>query len=128
MPVYLPLPHGIAYRFCGFVANCRIKSDEQFTLAAFRSPRPKRKAQEVKLLLRIFSSPNVILTVNNLRLLQAQLQATFRKSPFYRHSKTFRFGFAPTVTNPIIGIPLERNPRILPLHPYIERIMQKEIR
>jgi hypothetical protein len=86
MPVYLPLPHGITYRFRGFVADCRIKSDEKFTLAAFRSPRPKRKAQKIKLLLWVLSSPIIVLTVNNLRLLQAQFQATFRKSPFNRHS------------------------------------------
>jgi len=33
-----------------------------------------------------------------------------------------------TVTNPIIGIAFKRDLRILPLHPLIERIMQKEIR
>jgi hypothetical protein len=55
--MYLPLPHGIAYRFRGFVADCRNETDEKSTLAAFRSPRPKRKTQEIKLLLRIFPSP-----------------------------------------------------------------------
>ena len=126
--VQFPSPHGIAYRFCGFVADCWIKSYEKSTLAAFRSPGPKRIAQEIKLLLRIIPSPIVILTVDNFRLLQVQLQSTFRKSPFDRHPKSFRFGFAPTVTNPIIGVPLKWNLRILPLHPSIERIMQKEIR
>jgi hypothetical protein len=126
--VQFPLPHGIAYRFCGFVADCRIKSDEKCTPPVFRSPGPKRIAQEIKLLLRIISSPIIIFTVNNPRLLQVKLQSTFRKPLFNRHPKSFRFGFAPTVTNPIIGIPLEGNPRIPPLHPHIERIMQKEIR
>jgi hypothetical protein len=126
--MYLPLPHGIAYRFRSFVADCRNEADEKPSRAFFCSPRPKREAQEIELLLRIFSSPIIILTVNNPRLLQVKLQPTFRKSPFNRHPKSFRLGFAPTVTNPIIGIPLERNPRIPPLHPHIERIMQKEIR
>lgn len=70
-PMYLPLPHGIAYRFRGFVADCRSKCDEKATPAVLRSPRPKRKTQEIKLLLRIFPTPIIILAVNNLCLLQA---------------------------------------------------------
>jgi hypothetical protein len=69
-PVQFPSPHGIAYRFCGFVADCRIEPDEKSTLAGLRSPGPKRIAQEIKLLLRIISSPIVIFTVDSLRLLQ----------------------------------------------------------
>ena len=127
-PVQFPSPHGIAYRFCGFVADCRSKPDEKSTLAGLRSPGPKRIAQEIKLLLRIISSLIIIFTVNNPRFLQMKLQPTFRKAPFNRHPKSFRFGFAPTVTYPIIGIPLKWNLRVLPLHPSIKRIMQKEIR
>jgi hypothetical protein len=68
--VQLPLPHGIAYRFCGFIADCRIKPDEKSTLACFRSPGSKHIPPKIKLLLRIISSPIVILAVNNLCLLQ----------------------------------------------------------
>jgi len=75
VPVYLPLPHGITYRFRGFVADCRIKSYEEFTLAAFRSPRPKRKAQEIKLLLRIFFSPTIILTIKNVGFMHSIMDA-----------------------------------------------------
>ncbi len=114
--------------FAALLLIAGMKPTKNLPWRSFRSPRPKRKAQEIKLLLRIFSSPIIILTVNNLRLLQVKFQPTFRKSPFNRHPKSFRFGFAPTVTNPIIGISLEWNLRILSLHPRIERIMQKEIR
>jgi len=57
-----------------------------------------------------------------------KFQSTFSKPPLNRRPKTFRLGFTPTVANPIIGIPLERDLRIIPLHPLIERIMQKKIR
>jgi hypothetical protein len=55
--MYLPSPHGIAYRFSGFVADCGSKYNEKSTLAVLRSPGPKRKTQEIKFLLRIISSP-----------------------------------------------------------------------
>jgi hypothetical protein len=123
-----PLPHGLTNRLCRLIADRRIETDKESTPAVLRSPRPKRIPQEIEFLLRRIPSPVIILTVNNLRLLQVQFQPTFSKTPLNRHPKTFRFGFAPTVTNPIIGISLERDLWIIPLHPLVERIMQKEIR
>ena len=57
-----------------------------------------------------------------------KFQSTFSKPLLNRRPKTFRLGFTSTVANPIIRITLERDLRKLPLHPLIERIMQKEIR
>ena len=52
-PVQLPFPHDLAYRFCGFATDGRIKSDEKTTMAVFSfpeaetySPRNQTSAQD----------------------------------------------------------------------------------
>jgi hypothetical protein len=57
-----------------------------------------------------------------------KFQSTFSKPLLNRRPKTFRLGFTSTVANPIIRITLKRDLRKIPLHPLVERIMQKEIR
>src|SRR4030042_991228 len=123
-----PFPHRLAHGLRRFISDSRIETDKVLTLRVLRSPGPKRIAQEIELLLRIVLSPPIILAVDNSRLLPMKFQSTFSKPPLNRRPKTFGLGFTLTMANPIIRIPLERDLRILSLHPLIERIMQKEIR
>lgn len=48
---------------CGFIADCRSKTDEIFPIAAHRSPGSIRIAQEITLLLRIIASPIAAIAV-----------------------------------------------------------------
>ena len=57
-----------------------------------------------------------------------KFQSTFSKPLLNRRPKTFSLGFTLTMANPIIRITLERDLRKIPLHPLVERIMEKEIR
>ena len=79
-------------------------------------------------MLSVVLSPPIILAVDNSRLLPMKFQPAFSKPLLNRRPKTFSLGFTLTMANPIISITLERDLRILSLHPLIERIMQKEIR
>src|SRR4030042_675768 len=123
-----PFPHRLAHGLRRFIADGRIETDKVLTLRVLRSPGPKRIAQEIELLLWVGLSPPIILAVDNACLLPMKFQSTFSKPLLNRRPKTYSLGFTSTVANPIIGITLKRDLRIMPLHPLIERIMQKEIR
>src|SRR3972149_641282 len=117
-------PHGL----CGFVRNCRTEVDEELSFPVLRSSWAKRISQKVELPVRITPSSVLILTIDNLRLLRMKLQPTFPQ-PLRNSCPNFlSLAFRSAMHDGIIGIPLERQMRILPRHPHIERIMQKQIR
>jgi hypothetical protein len=57
-----------------------------------------------------------------------KLQPTILQSGRNRCPNFLGLAFRSAMHDGIIGIPLERQMRILPRHPHIERIMQKQIR
>lgn len=63
-------------RFHRLVGYCRAEVDEALPLPILRSPRPKRVAEKIELLVRIPPSPILILAIDNLRLLRMKLQPT----------------------------------------------------
>src|SRR5262249_34218302 len=106
----------------------RAEIDEEFAPPVFRLPRTKRITKKIKFLIRVISSPVLILTIDNLRLFRMKLQPTLLKPLRYGIPNFLSLAFGPAMHDGIIGIPLERQLRILPRHPHIERIMQKQIR
>src|SRR5476649_1364318 len=63
-------------RFHRLVGNCRAEIDEVLPFAILRSPRPKRVAQKIELLVRVRPSPILILAIDNLRLFGMKLTHT----------------------------------------------------
>src|SRR6266849_2060156 len=55
--------------FYRVIRDCRAEVDEVFPLAILRSPRPKRIAEKIKLLVRVRPSSIIILAIDDLRLL-----------------------------------------------------------
>src|SRR5690349_9429379 len=69
-----------------------------------------------------------VLAVDNLRLLRMQHQLAVRQtfSKCVAPSTCLTFGSA--ATDRIVGISLERNMREFPSHPYVEGIVQEQVR
>ena len=57
-----------------------------------------------------------------------QLKPAVRKPLCQRLAQSLRLRLTSTVADSVIGIALERDVRVLPLHPSIERVVKKEIR
>src|SRR5471032_1447862 len=70
-------------RFHRLVGNCRAEIDEVLPFAILRSPRPKRVAQKIELLVRVRPSPILILAIDNLRLFGMKLQPTLLQASGY---------------------------------------------
>jgi hypothetical protein len=115
------------YRLEGFVANRGTERDTDSTLLSSRQPRSKRITEEVELLVGIVSAPVIILTVDDLRLLGMKHQPTFSE-PLRKHfAQPPCLRFAPAVADRIVGITFEGNAGMIPAHPRVERIVQKEV-
>src|ERR1035437_6140536 len=124
----IPASNLLADRLPRFVGNGRAEVDEVLAVPILRPPRLKPIAQKIELLVRVSPSPVIILAVDNLRLLRMKLQPAFLHARGYRCSHLLRLRFRPAMHDRIVGIPFERQLRILPPHPHIEPIMQKQIR
>src|SRR5712691_7157094 len=70
-------------RFHRLVGNCRTEVDEERSFAILRSPRPKRVAEKIELLVRIPPSPVIIPAIDNPRLLRMKLQPTLPQTRGY---------------------------------------------
>src|SRR5450759_1426748 len=114
-------------RFHRLGGNCRAEIDEVLPFAILRSPRPKRVAQKIELLVRVRPSPILILAIDNLRLFGMKLQPTLLQASGYGRPNLLGFHFCPAMHDGIIGETLKRHLPILRRHPPIKRIMQKQI-
>src|SRR5471030_2064806 len=114
-------------RFHRLVGNCRAEIDEVLPFAILRSPRPKRVAQKIELLVRVRPSQILILAIDNLRLFGMKLQPTLLQASGYGRPNLLGFHFCPAMHDGIIGETLKRHLPILRRHPPIKRIMQKQI-
>src|SRR5712692_11825484 len=109
------------------VGNCGTEINEELSFAIFRSPRPKRVAQKIELLVGIRPSPVIILAVDDLRLLRMKLQPTVLQTNGYGRPNLLGFLFRSAMHDGVIGEPLKWYLRILLRHPPIKGIMQKQI-
>src|SRR3954452_7131450 len=118
---------GLTDRLESFVADGRTERDADLPSPSARQPRPERIAEEVELLVGIVATSVIILAIDDFRLLGMKCQSTFSK-PFLKRDAQGRSLFlTATVTDRIVGIALEGNARMVPVHPHIERVMQKKI-
>ena len=85
-------------------------------------------AEKVELLVRVVFAPVIILTVDDFRLLGMKRQSAFGEPPLKRCAQRPRVLFIAAVADRIIGIALEGDARMVPTHPHVERVMEKEIR
>jgi len=108
---------------------CRgTEDDAEGTPPASRQPRPERIAEKVELLIRVVSAPVIILAVDDFRLLRMKRQSAVREPPLKRCAQRPRLLLTAAVAYRIIRIALERDGRMIPTHPPVERVMEKEIR
>src|SRR5437899_6212808 len=115
-------------RFHRLVGDCRTEVDEVLPSAIFRSPRLKRVAQKIELLVWIRPSPVLILAIDDLRLLRMKLQPTFLQASGYGRPNLLGLLLRSAMHDGIIGGTLKRQLPILRRHPPVKGIMQKQIR
>src|SRR5438270_5626669 len=92
-----------------------------------RFPRPKRKPQKVELLVRVSLLPIGILAVDHFRLLGMQFQPTLLQPCRYFDTHQVRFPLCSAMDNDIVRVALERQVSPVSAHPYVERVVQKQI-
>src|ERR1019366_5284296 len=105
----IPASNLLANRLPRFVGNGRAEVDEVLAETILRSPRLKTITQKIELLVRVSPPPVIILAIDDLRLLWMKLQ------PALLHSRGNRCPhcLCPAMRNRIIGVPFERQMRIL---------------
>ena len=122
-----PAPDGPAHGLQRFSTSRRQETVRVDTTVPHRLPCPECKSQEIKRRMSIVASPVRILAIDDLRLLGMQFQPAGCKAMPQRTAQRLRRLGALAVTNDVVRITLERDVRILPRHPHIERIVQKQI-
>src|ERR1019366_5619618 len=118
----IPASNLRADRLPRFVGNGRAEVDEVLAKTILRSPRLKTIARKIELLARLSPPPVLILAIDNLRLLRMRLRPAFLHTRGYRCPHLPRLRFRPAMHDRIVGIPFERQLRILVRHPHVESI------
>src|SRR3984893_8876161 len=80
-------------RFHRLVGYCGTEVDEELSLTILRSPRPKRVAQKIELLVGIRPPPVFILAIDYLRLFRIKLQPTLLQAFGYGCPNRLGFPF-----------------------------------
>src|SRR5271165_4756568 len=115
-------------RLESLVAGRRAERDAEGTPSPSRQPRPECVAEEIELVVRVVSAPVIILAVDDFRLLGMKRQSAVSEPPLKRCAQCPRLLLTAAVAYRIIGIALEGDARMVPTHPHVERVMEKEIR
>src|SRR5207247_6637654 len=122
-----PATYPLMHRFSRFVAHDRSEAHEELSFAVSRRARAKGIPQEVEALLGVAATPVSILAVNDPRLVRMKRQATLCKTLRQHVLQDPRLLLAPTVTDDIVDVALKGDVRIVPGHPAVEHIMQKQV-
>jgi hypothetical protein len=122
-----PTPHGLPHRFGGPGTDRWREVNEILPLAILRPAWTKRVAQEIEALLGERTPSVGILAVHDVCLVRMQFQMALRLPHSDARLKPARLRFTLAMRDDIIGVALEGDGRLFPLHPGIERIMQEEI-
>jgi hypothetical protein len=109
------------------VTGCRAERDADLPAPPSRQPRPKRVAEEVELVVGMVSAPIIILAEDDLRLRRMQRQPAVREPLLKGIPQRRGLRLASAMADRIIGIALEWDVGIVPRHPHVERIVEKEI-
>src|SRR5262249_16631602 len=123
-----PTPNGLPHRFGGPGTDRRSEVDKVLPPAILRPSWAKRIAQEIEALLGERAPSVSIFVIHNMCLGRMEFQLALRQPCSDTRLKPACLRFTLAMRDDIIGITLERDGRVFPLHPGIERIMQEEIR
>src|ERR1700694_2715654 len=104
----IPVSNLCPNRFHRLVGNCWTEVDEVLSFAILRSPRPKRVAQKIELLVWIRPSPVFILAIDDLRLFWMKLQPTLLQAFGYGYPNLLSFLLRAAMHDGIIGETLKR--------------------
>lgn len=123
-----PASDRLADRIGGLVADRRDEAHEELPPSIPGPPGPKGVAEEVEPDVVMLAPPIIVLAVHDLGLLRVKLKTALLQTSPDRFEHLLRLSLALGVDDHIIGIALERDVRIGPGHPEVERIMHEEIR
>ena len=84
-------------------------------------------SRENRTLVRVVSVPVIILAVDDFRLLGMTRQSAFDEPSLKRCAQHPRLRLTMAVADRVIIIALERDGRMVPAHPHVERVVEKEI-
>src|SRR5262249_48882656 len=123
-----PTTDGLPDRLGGLVADRWQEAHKELPPPILGPPRPKGVTEEVELDVLMLALPVLVLAIHNLGLLRMKLQMAFPQTLPDRYEHLLRLSLARGVNDHIIGIALERDVRVVPAHPLVERVMHEEIR
>ena len=122
-----PVSDSLPDRLESFAAGRRTERDAE-PLPPARQPRPKRIAEKIEPMVWVVSASIIVLAIDDFGLIRMQRQRALREPLLQRCPQRPGLFFTATMADRIIGVSLERNVRMVPRHPYVERVVQKEIR
>jgi hypothetical protein len=73
------------------------------------------------------SPPIIILAIDDLRLLRMKLQSAFSKALLKRIFEDLRLRLTYAMAESVVSEPFKGNVRMIPGHPPVERVMQKQV-
>jgi hypothetical protein len=118
-----PAPDDLPHRFGGPCTHRWTEVDKVLPPAILGPSWAKRIPQKVKAVVRGTPASIGILTVHDVCLLRMEFQMTLRQSGGNAGFKPVGLRRTLTMRDDIIGIALEGDRRVFPLHPGIERVM-----
>ena len=122
-----PVSDSLPDRLESFAAGRRTERNAE-SLPPARQPRPKRIAEKIERVVWVVSASIIVLAIDDFGLIRMQRQRALREPLLQRCPQRPGLFFTATMADRIIGVSLERNVRMVPRHPYVERVVQKEIR
>jgi hypothetical protein len=122
-----PASDRLPHRFGGPGTHRGTEVDKVLPPAILGPSWAKRIAQKVTAGVREGTTPIRILAVHDVCLVQMQFQLALGQPGRDTALKPARLRFTLTMRDDIIGIALEGDGRLFPVHPGIERVMQEEI-
>src|SRR4051812_37634531 len=122
-----PAAHRLTDRLESFGADGRTERDADLPSPSARQPRPESIAEKVELPVGIVPTSVIILAIDDFRLLGMKCQSAFSKPVLKRDAQGRSLLLTATVTDRVVGVTLEGNARMVPVHPHIKRVVQKKI-
>ena len=115
-----PVSDSLPDRLESFAASRRTERDAE-PLPPARQPRPKRIAEKIEPMVWVVSASIIVLAIDVFGLVRMQRQRALREPLLQRCPQRLGLFFTATMADRIIGVSLERNVRMVPRHPYVER-------
>ena len=109
------------------VETAGLKLVKTFPFRLIDLPRTEFVPKKIELLIGVPSLPQIILAIDDPRLLRMEFQSTVQQPLCNCLPNRLGLPFRSTVHDDIIGVPLEWKTRIVRRHPSVKCIMQKQI-